>query len=1346
MNIDRFRRLFVVLFLIGLVGALAAQEGKNMIGRQSQNEGLLVLPKPGDMTIDGKLNDWDLSGRIWVFADKDLRSQYSVKASAMWDKECLYLAARWNDPTPMYSTVNPEFNPADGWKSDSWQMRVVTDQPLWITTWFYTPQKKPVLHLSYWKNPNNARDGQDITLLQAKPGGTKLGKGAEMAYRQREDGGGYVQEVKIPWELLYDEVPAIQPGLVFKLGCEFLWGDPTGQTWPIHRYADNMQPGFTSREFYWTNRKAWGDARLVDRNNVPKRPYVSGRAKLEGTIPLRIELPTEAARFSLVIEDPEGNRLRNMADLDPVDYTIKTQDETRIVEVPWDGLKDSKWVSEGRKTVSKPGDLVDPGTYRVRGLYHEGLGAEYEMCFYNPGNPPWRTRDGTGAWGANHVPPENVAAAGERMIVGWRFSEGGHATICVGPDGRKTWGELRGAAELAADQQYVYTVPGHREPAVLNRFSATDGTYRPFVMDEEEREFDLQIDTIFGKKASGEPTDLAADGGRIAVALRESDGMGRIGLLDAGSAALLRSFEVPSPTGVALREIRGTLHLYAILNGQIHRLDLESGDTSAVKTPGLDSPSAIAIDADGNIVVADIGPDSQVKAYAPNGKLAYTCGKKGGRPIRGEFNTQAMVRMSSVAVDAKGQIWVTENWNFPRRVSIWDREGRLVRDYVGNTGYAGTGCYLHDQDPTLAYCGPIEMKLDHENRSWEVTRVLWVPDPDVPGEVFPVKAGGHKHPQRFRSDASGEMHEYLYVHDPRDMGGQVIYMERETGWQPVAAICLVGHISGDIDRRNVIREMPTGEFKDLNPHDGVFWNDENRDARVQRSECEIIPTEKPGKLDATHRRHKGSAPLSLDNGWGGRIDTGNFNIYTNELTRYAPSGFTDDGAPIYTPDGMDRLAVSERGDLVPVPEENRLLCLSRKGYAGPTTGMLGIDLDREKITWSYPNPFPGVHGSHRAPMPRPGLLIGPLKILGVANVGGDAGRVLAMRGNLGQDYFMTTDGLFVGTLFRDGRLPSNPLPSREKQLLGRPMGTFSEGGEPFSGWFGRQADGIIRMTTSMARTASMIVRIKGLETLRRFEADPVKLDTARLAQAERANAARAAAAEEPKTYTVERMQNQPKIDGKTDDWKGHETVRIQRASSPRRATARLAYDATNLYLLMDVADDSPWTNSGKDFSRLFKTGDAVDLQLHAGEPVERRGRDPVPGDLRIVMAPFGKGSAAVLMQPVDADAPDAAGQTYTSPIMTKRFDRVEILKEASVAVTTSTGQYTLEAAIPLEAIGLEAKPGQTIRGDLGFISSDAGGTVNVARTYWSNEHTNLVNDLPSESWLYPESWGRIRFE
>ncbi|MGD8239772.1 MAG: hypothetical protein PVH68_14530, partial [Armatimonadota bacterium] len=262
------------MLMFALPTALSAAPSGNMLGRQSHNEGILVLPVPGPVTVDGDLSDWDFTGRIWVFADTSVRNRYSAQIAAMWDTGSLYLAVKWRDPTPMYSTVNPDFSPSDGWKSDSLQLRIRTPQRAsWLTTWYYAPRRMPVLHIAYWKDLSDARAGQDVTLLRATEGGTDLGRGVEMAYREDPDAKGFIQEIKLPWDIIFRDVPAMQPGLTFRLGFELLWGDPTGKTWPIHRYADNMQPGQTSREFYWSAQRAWGDARLVAEGNVPLRRY-----------------------------------------------------------------------------------------------------------------------------------------------------------------------------------------------------------------------------------------------------------------------------------------------------------------------------------------------------------------------------------------------------------------------------------------------------------------------------------------------------------------------------------------------------------------------------------------------------------------------------------------------------------------------------------------------------------------------------------------------------------------------------------------------------------------------------------------------------------------------------------------------------------------------------------------------------------------------------------------------------------------------------------------------------------------------------------------------------------------
>ncbi len=858
----------VACLLISATGVALA--GENMIGRQSQNEGMLVLPAPGKVTIDGDLSDWDWSGRIWIFADAAVRNRYSVEVAAMWDPENLYLAAKWKDPTPMFNLIDPVFNPEEGWKEDAWQMRIVTDRPLWLTTWYFTAKKQPVMHFAYWKDPNNVRVGQDKLLLVAPPGGTQLGQGVEMAYRADADGRGFAQEMKIPWKLLFRQVPEIAPGLVIRLGSEFMWGDPTGKTWPVHRYADNMQPGATDREFFFYAKNAWGDAKLVARGHVPVRNYVSDEGRIQGTVPLRAAIPKDAARFTLAVEDAAGNRVRTAAaDCDPAEYTAaSTVPGLRTVQVKWDCLDDF-------------GHLVAPGTYRLRGLTHRGLSAQYEMCYYNPGTPPWQTKDGSGAWGADHTGPNNVAAAGDWMIVTCPVVEGGCGIFGIDPQGRKRWSDHRGMGKLAADAQYVYAyVINWYTKETICRYRAQDGVTQPFVLDGKPRTFDLPLAEILGEPSPGKVTGMAIHGDELVLALDS----GKIVVLDAASAAVKKQFSATDPGEIAFTRDGA---LYGLLGGQIHTIDLADGRTRAIATPKLGQAAALAVDRQGNLLVADVGPDSQVKAFSPQGKLRYTCGKKGGRPIRGTFDPQAMLRMSSVAVDSRDQVWVVENWNYPRRVSVWNRQGKLERDYLGNTGYAGTGCYLHEQDPTLAYCGPLEFQLDKQNRTWKLSQILWLPDP-TKGESFLLHTGSHVLPQRFRSAASGQEHEYLYAHDTGNEGtGHVLFMERRGRWQPVAAICLVGHISGRLAHNGDVIEEPSGEMAGLDPYDICIWNDTNHDGKVQRSECVIVCAER-------NKGDKHSRPaMPLGNGWGGRIGP-DLSIYTDGVARYRPLAFTDD--------------------------------------------------------------------------------------------------------------------------------------------------------------------------------------------------------------------------------------------------------------------------------------------------------------------------------------------------------------------------------------------------------------------------------------------------------------------
>jgi len=352
-----------------------------------------------------------------------------------------------------------------------------------------------------------------------------------------------------------------------------------------------------------------------------------------------------------------------------------------------------------------------------------------------------------------------------------------------------------------------------------------------------------------------------------------------------------------------------------------------------------------------------------------------------------------------------------------------------------------------------------------------------------------------------------------------------------------------------------------------------------------------------------------------------------------------------------------------------------------------------------------------------------------------------------VRGNQGEDYFMTTDGLFVGALFEDNRFPQPPYPDSEDEMRGKDLANWTNGDEPFLGWFGKHSDGKIRMTRGFEdNNVAVIADVTGLDTIRRFDAPDVELDAVALVEADQRRIAHEAARKDKKTYIIKRFEQPPTIDGKPDEWREVLPMKMSRPVWPETAHAKLAWDDDYLYAFFEVADASPWQNAGDDYALLFKTGDALDLQLSAVPALERKQEDAAAGDMRIVLSALKGKPVAVLMKPIDTNAPAAAKRKYKTADRTRTLDRVEILKNVRTAAVIDGDHYFVEVALPLKDIGLEAAPGIMIPGDVGLISSDPAGRKNAARAYWANESTSKVNDPAGEAWLFPAKWGKMIFE
>ena len=175
----------------------------------------------------------------------------------------------------------------------------------------------------------------------------------------------------------------------------------------------------------------------VGAQEADREPAVRVRTTHPAGIPVRFRLDRESL-VTLVVEAAGGDRVRNLVS------------EARLPGgenvVWWDGYDDGEW-DPGHDLVRR---RVPAGTYRVRGLAHDGIRMRYEFPVYSPGTPPWKTRDGSGGWLADHSPPADVlwlpeggppqVRGGPRLLVCSTSGESGEEFVWLDEGGRRLFG------------------------------------------------------------------------------------------------------------------------------------------------------------------------------------------------------------------------------------------------------------------------------------------------------------------------------------------------------------------------------------------------------------------------------------------------------------------------------------------------------------------------------------------------------------------------------------------------------------------------------------------------------------------------------------------------------------------------------------------------------------------------------------------------------------------------------------------------------------------------------------------------------------------------------------------
>lgn len=1073
---------------------------------------------------------------------------------------------------------------------------------------------------------------------------------------------------------------------------------------------------------------------------------------LHPPIPIRFKLPDEGF-VTLVIEGADGKRVRNLV--------AETKFPAGENTAWWDGtddlLRDAEAARHGLYHI--PAQFVAPGGYRVRGLWRKAVDLRYEFSIYNAGQPAWEIPDKTGAWLANHTPPQSAMfVPGERtptgqplVFLGSYVSEGGHGLAWVDLDGRKQggvgWvgGNWTGAPFLARDDgpRRATNVLGYAAAAwsdedASRKTKTKVGEIRISALLANEQKLVLKYQFTPPPPTSGHNVEWGDYIGGIAVrdnvVVVSLTGLDQLLFVDAKEKKVLGTANLKAPRGLAFNQ-EG--RLMAITG---HELVLDTGlreettlfwGSARLVTKGLEAPRALTLDSTGNIYVSDHGASHQVKVFSPTGKFLRAIGRAGA-PKAGPYDELHMNHPDGLAIDSSNRLWVTENDYQPKRVSVWTPDGKFVRAFYGPSEYGGGG-KLDPQDKTKFYFHGMEFRLDWEKGRDQIVNVFHRP---APGDL--------KTPDGYGADGAPQEPHYVgskkYFsndHNSNPTGGPGI----ATVWQDVNGIARPVAAFG---RAHDWKLLKTEAFaalwpKGANPRGDQWqnavcfvWSDINGDAQVQPEEVQTV------------KGAVGSVTVAPD------LSFVASRVGTNAM-RFAPQKFSPTGAPVYDLNKGEILSTGAQG---PASSGGDQALWHESGWtvlttpSKPWSPMSVGAVFKGEARWSYPSLWPGLHASHESPAPdRPGLLIGTTRLLGdfLTPRNSDAGPLWCVNGNQGNMYLFTADGLFVAELFKDVRRgPMWAMPSAQR---GMSLNGLTLHDENFWPSITQTKDGLVYLVDG---GRSSLVRVDGLETIRRLPETTVTITADDLARA-RAYFVEAEAQRQQSrgrgVLTVALRDTAPVVDGLLADWSGADWVDIDKSgvaaffdsnTKPYDVRGALTVASGRLFAAFRTGDANLLRNSGEMANALFKTGGALDLMIGADANADERRGKPAVGDSRLLVTQVKGRTVALLYRAIVPGTTEPV--PFSSPWRTITLDRVEDVS-AQVQLAGTNGIF--EISIPLATLGLKPQPGQKLKGDLGILRGNGGQTVQ--RVYWSNKASGIVADVPSEAELTPKLWGRLEF-
>lgn len=871
---------------------------------------------------------------------------------------------------------------------------------------------------------------------------------------------------------------------------------------------------------------------------------------------------------------------------------------------------------------------------------------DHLFCFWPPsllsyemggisGAPPYLTSDQSSGWGATHGPPTAICSNGKNLLSVFQVAESPRETgiQLMDLNGKVLkWFSspfpFDSRLACAMDEKHSYLAlqvlwrPPNR--LVIEQYDI-DGASRGKDLADIPAGDHVATSGRQNGRWQVQVQGMALRDGRLYVPMKLDD---KVFQVDSATGKIIQTSSVPAPGGI----VNFSGKIYVVSGNRVVSLNEVGSIASTTVSKGL------AIDARGQIYVADGGASQQVKVFSQAGKLLRTVGMRGGRPIDGVLDPH------SVAVTPDGKTWGTELADDFEVISVWNPDGSRANSFYNMHWSSGQGRLSPDRTELFfgarvqeVEAGLMSDKVDLEHGTWapywHLTQTFesmdqrdvllgYVPNSDHEKVVF----RGHEPYLSFEKDMVRADNGKTYL-----TGGDfsIWLFDPATKKPKLASLLFLHHVAKT-------ENGPYQAYYDQGPSTWLSWADKNGDGKMSLDET--VQAINPPLLDHVPKIQNMQLMPDLSVMFLAGIAPQSVNVSRNWfLYRLRPQTVLPSGVPVYDwnkievvtelhiPDysGGDRdpdRAVT-RVQLDSMKLANDAVYVRVEPGAKVRRNFSGIDGDGDgwwaSRNWRIaPEKFDLKTGNaawlklgRRAPAhASPGEMYYPGWGLAGSSHGFDF-----FADALGQVWAWTDDGLYIGPVYNDNtqtnHYDSNSL---------------------FVELTGAYVYDIRDKTYILAGDHGIMVHELKLPALTHIDGGVVTLTADQSGKAIAWDPDGPLPGKKPSYIarsifdfdkSVLKNTRTIQVDGKLEptEWSGVAKLPIHEAGK-EIGTVQVTFDKTNLYLAYSVRDPNGLKNDGHELPLVpFATGSYVDFDL--GPDWSEAGRSqPAEGDVRVVLA------------------------------------------------------------------------------------------------------------------------------